>query len=229
MNKILKSPLFRFGLLLAALLFVLPMLIAGSADPASLIPFGLIGMAVATAEINTAERLGVVTAYPLAAATKIYAGTLVALDASGDALPAADTAGLRVVGLAQQTIDNSAGLAGALKIAVKKGVFQLNNSAGDAVDANDKGKLCYVEDDNTVSETGGVNKVKAGRVLEVGSDGVWVDTDFASVVPVTVALGSTDGTAAAAADLAALKAESELIGDDVRAIHAALVAQAILK
>lgn len=32
---------------------------------------------------------------------------------------------------------------------------------------------------------------------------------------------STDGTAAAAADLAALKAEAELIGDDVRALIAA--------
>lgn len=39
---------------------------------------------------------------------------------------------------------------------------------------------------------------------------------------VLAALSSTDGTAAAAADLAALKAEAELIGDDLRAIAAAL-------
>lgn len=186
-------------------------------------------MAAATAQINTPERQGKVTAYPLAAATIIYAGTLVALDSSGNAVPASDTAGLRVVGLAQETIDNSAGIAGALKIATKVGVFQLNNSAGDALDANDKGKICYVEDDNTVCEAGATHKVKAGRVLDVGTDGVWVDLDFASVVPVAVTLGSTNGTAGAAADLAALKAEAELIGDDVRAIHAALVTQGILK
>lgn len=35
-----------------------------------------------------------------------------------------------------------------------------------------------------------------------------------------VVAGSTNGTAAAAADLAALKAEAELIGDDVRAVIA---------
>lgn len=186
-------------------------------------------MSAATKEINTPERLGQVIAYPVAAATTIYAGTLVALDSSGDAVPAADTAGLRVIGLAQETVDNSAGIAGVLKVATKLGVFLLNNSATDALDANDKGKLCFVEDDNTVCEAGGTHKVKAGRVLDVVSDGVWVDTHFAPVVPSSVTLGSTNGTAAAAADLAALKAEAELIGDDVRAIHAALVAQGLLK
>ena len=42
-------------------------------------------------------------------------------------------------------------------------------------------------------------------------------------------LGSTNGTAAAAADLAALKAEAELIGDDVRALHAALITAGVLR
>lgn len=42
------------------------------------------------------------------------------------------------------------------------------------------------------------------------------------------ALTSTNGTAAAAADLAALKAESELIGDDVRALHAKLVSAGVI-
>jgi hypothetical protein len=186
-------------------------------------------MAAATAQINTPERQGKVTAYPVAAATIIFAGTLVALDTNGNAVPASDAVGLRVVGLSQDTVDNSAGLAGALTVATKNGVFQLNNSAGDALDANDKGKICYVEDDNTVCEAGATHKVKAGRVLDVGTDGVWVDTDPASVVPVAVTLGSTNGTAGAAADLAALKAETELLGDDVRAVHAALVTQGLLK
>lgn len=41
-------------------------------------------------------------------------------------------------------------------------------------------------------------------------------------------LGSTNGTAGAAADLAALKAETELLGDDVRALVAALIANGTL-
>lgn len=155
-------------------------------------------MAAATKEINTPERIGQVVAYPLAASTKIFAGTLVGLNSSGNAVPAADTAGLRVVGLAQETVDNSAGSAGDLKVATKHGVFKLNNSGTDAVDADDKGKICFVEDDNTVSETGTTHKVKAGRVLDVDADGVWVNTAAAAVVP------SAD-TITGAADLAALK------------------------
>ena len=199
MKNFFTSPLFNCGILLIAFLLLLPMIVSAGANPIALMAFGLIGMAVATAEVNTPERQGRVTAYPVAAATKIFAGTLVALDANGNAVAAADTAGLRVVGLAQETVDNSGGLAGAFKIATKQGVFQLNNSATDAVDANDKGKICFVEDDNTVCEAGANHKVKAGRVLDVTDAGVWVDTGFAAVVP------SAD-TITGAADLAALKA-----------------------
>lgn len=59
-------------------------------------------------------------------------------------------------------------------------------------------------------------------VVEVSDQPEWV------FVPTVVALTSTDGTAAAAADLAALKAEAEKIGDDVRAVHAALVTAGII-
>jgi hypothetical protein len=48
-------------------------------------------------------------------------------------------------------------------------------------------------------------------------------------VVIIAALTSTDGTAAGAADLAALKAEAEKIGDDVRAIGAALATPALVK
>lgn len=51
----------------------------------------------------------------------------------------------------------------------------------------------------------------------------------ARIAPALVALTSTNGTAAAAGDLAALKAETENQGDDIRAIHAALVTLGILR
>ena len=60
----------------------------------------------------------------------------------------------------------------------------------------------------------------AGDVIEI--------IDLVEVIPQTLALTSTDGTAAAAADLAALKAEAEHIGDDVRAIYAKLQAAGVL-
>ncbi|MEI6036157.1 MAG: hypothetical protein WCS65_17975 [Verrucomicrobiae bacterium] len=183
----------------------------------------------ATSEINTPSRPGSTITVPVAAATNIFAGTLVALDAAGRAVPAADTAGLRVIGRAEASADNSLGAADAITVDLAPGVFRFANSAGDAVDANDIGKDAFVEDDMTVCETGATHKVKAGRVVGVDSLGVWVDTTHAARVPSAITLGSTNGTAGAAADLAALKAEAELIGDDVRAIFAALQAQGILK
>jgi hypothetical protein len=180
----------------------------------------------ATAAIDTPERSGQVINLPLAAAAVIHAGTLVALDGDGNAIPAANTAGLRVIGRAEEDKDNSAGAAGARTINVKRGVFRFANSATAAVDADDRGKWCYVEDDSTVAETA-TNKCKAGIVVDVDADGVWIDTTRASLATsaftALAALTSTNGVAAAAsADLAALAAEAEKIGDDARAMHATL-------
>ena len=185
-------------------------------------------MSAATAAIDTPERSGPVFNYPLAAATVIYQGTLVALDASGNAVAASDAAALRVVGRAEETVDNSDGSAGDLTINAKRGVFKYANSGTNAVDADDKGKVCFVEDDNTVAETS-THKCKAGRVLDVESDGVWVDVGATAEATQVVTDGTTNGTAGAAADLTALKAETELIGDLARAMFTALRTVGILK
>ncbi|HEY4247816.1 MAG TPA: hypothetical protein VGM64_13255 [Lacunisphaera sp.] len=176
----------------------------------------------AIAPRNTDARPGELVYLPLAAATIIYLGTLVARDAAGRAVPASDTAGLRVIGRAEETIDNSAGAPGALSINIRLGCYKFDNSATQAVDADDIGKMAVVEDDQTVAETS-ANNVCAGRITGVESDGVWVDTRQAFYGPRTlVALTSTDGVMAAAVDDAATKAEGEKIGDDVRALHASL-------
>jgi hypothetical protein len=157
-------------------------------------------MSAATAEINTPERPGITKSYPLAAATKVFAGTIGALNSSGYLVPASNADGLRVVGRVEETVDNSAGSAGDLGAPVKEGVFQWNNSASSAVDPDDVGKFCYVEDDNTVAEAITSHAVKAGRVVEVDSAGVWVDTRCGVPAVVSIADGITG-----AADLAALK------------------------
>ena len=182
----------------------------------------------ATQSIDTPELSRDIVSLPIAASTTIYAGTLVAVDANGRAVPASDASGLRVIGRAEE--EKTCGVtAGAESVQVKRGIFRFANSATDAVDANDIGKSAFVEDDKTVCEAGGTYKVNAGRVVQVDSDGVWIDTSRASLVPVSVAITSTNGVAAAAtADLPGLAAEAEKIGDDVRAIRAALVAQGIL-
>lgn len=204
----------RAGPLVATAVF-LAFLTAGLPKPS-------IRLGVATAPRNTNRRPGKILKYPVAAATRIFAGTMAALDASGNLVPASDTAALRVVGVAIETIDNSSGAAGDVKCAIERGCFQLANSATEPLDQGDLEKLVFVEDDETVAATS-THKIVAGRVAEVDPDGasVWVEVGFAWPSR-AVTLTSTNGAAAAAADEAALKAEAEKIGDDARALHGAM-------
>jgi len=183
-----------------------------------------------TASIDTPERAGEFVRLPVAAATKIYAGSLVAEDSSGNAVPATDTAGLVAVGRSEQEIDNSSGAAGDQNIVIKRGVFKYANSSTYAIAQANVGQVAYVEDEATVA-TQSTHGVKAGRIIQIDADGgIWVDTRaIAQIAPLAVVLTSTNGTAGSAADLTALKAETEKVGDDVRAIYAALVSNGVLK
>ncbi len=178
--------------------------------------------AAADADRNTDQRPSDEIEIPVAAATIIYLGTLVARDANGRAVPASDTAGLRVIGRAEEQADNSDGDAGDINVKIRLGCFKFANSADNAIDADDLGKMAVVEDDQTVAETS-TNLVCAGRIMGIDADddGVWIDTRHAFFGPRTMpTLTSTNGVAAAAAaDLAALAAEAEKSGDDTRALH----------
>ncbi len=145
-------------------------------------------MGILAASRSTIEHLGHwVTEVPVKAATKIFVGGLTAIDASGYAVPASDTAALKVLGRCEGMsgpgitgldADNSGGANGAISVNVKRSVFKFDNSAGNAITAAQLGKACFVEDDHTVNKDGGVNKIKAGVVfgLEDSGASVWVDT-----------------------------------------------------
>ena len=148
-----------------------------------------------TAPINTPERAGVTVVFSVAAATIIYAGSLVATDAAGNAVPATDIAAISIKGRAGETVDNSLGLAGALTISVKRGVFKYGNSTTHALAAADVGKTAYIEDEATVASTS-TNKIVAGRIIAVDTDGVWVEIAprairSALVAPVASAVATT--------------------------------------
>ncbi|MFZ4764433.1 MAG: hypothetical protein ACOYMN_05720 [Roseimicrobium sp.] len=167
---------------------------------------------------------------PVKAATILYAGCMAAYDPANARCEAADptiAATSIVVGVMQETVDNSAGILGALKARPQAGIFRLKND-GNLTSAH-LFKRVRVVDDHTVGVPAGTDADRFAGILlglEGGTGYAWVliapgvTHDRA---PVTVTLTSTNGTAGAAADLAALKAEGEKIGDDVRAIHAALV------
>lgn len=135
-------------------------------------------MAVATADRNTPQRSGVDFSFPVAASTKIFAGTIVGFNAgAANATKGVTSTTFKAVGIAQEQADNSAGAAGDLRIAVARGTFKLaNSSAGDAITIADYGSDCFVVDDQTVAKTNGTStRSVAGKVRGVDADGVWVE------------------------------------------------------
>ena len=89
-----------------------------------------------------------VIAVPVKGGTTIYQGALVALDASGYAIPGKKAESLTAVGRAEETVTNT-GADGELVIRVARGVFVFDNTATAAnkITAAHVLKPCYMEDD----------------------------------------------------------------------------------
>ncbi len=128
------------------------------------------------------EAVPAMLAIPVKASTKIYAGSLVAINA-GYAVPASAAQGLIVVGRARQTKDNTSGANGDLTVEVERGIFRFgNSSSGDAIAQADVGKLCYAVDDQTVAKTNGDAAARSAAGIIIGLDGsagVWVQCGWA--------------------------------------------------
>ena len=106
--------------------------------------------------------------FPVAAQTTIYKGALVCLDADGYLVPAADTAGLRFVGVARDSADNSSGSDGDTEVVVvtQGSIVVAKSGAG----AGDVGASAFCSDDETVALST-VNEVYAGLVVAVTDSG----------------------------------------------------------
>jgi predicted RecA/RadA family phage recombinase len=122
---------------------------------------------------NTPQKVGDIFAFPVAASTTIHQGSLVVLDA-GYATPGATDTGLVAVGRAEASA--TAVSAGDAMVEVRRGVFRFANSGGgDAIAQADAGADCYIVDDQTVAKTSDTGaRSRAGKVVAVDSDGVWV-------------------------------------------------------
>lgn len=130
-------------------------------------------MTALAADRNTPYQDGYDISVKVAAATTIYAGSIVMANASGYAIPGATATGLVCLGRAEAAVTN-AGSAGDETLVVRRGkAFKFANDGGDAVVQADLGKTCYITDDQTVSHTS-TGKTAAGKVLGIDTDGVWV-------------------------------------------------------
>ena len=102
-----------------------------------------------------------------ASSTTIYEGSLVAVNSSGQAIPAAKAASQPAVGMAYEVDGNT--------VKVERGVHLWDNDATGAVTAANIGGTCYIVDDCTVTSTS-TGSSSAGKVLGLEGDQVIVET-----------------------------------------------------
>ena len=110
---------------------------------------------------------------PVAAASRIFSGSMVALNATGYAIKAAPTA-TRVRGVALAEADNTSGAAGDQGVDIERGPFLFANSGTNAVTRAHIGTNVYVVDDNTVTSSS-TDTIVAGKCLDVTPEGVVVE------------------------------------------------------
>jgi len=136
-------------------------------------------MTALTAPRNTPQRSGGPQFYnldfPVRASAVCHQGALAVLQA-GYAAPGTATTGLVAIGRFEDSYNNTGGAAGAIQAVVKPGIFKFaNSSAADLISQADSGNDCFIVDDQTVAKTNGSNtRSRAGKIVGIDSDGVWV-------------------------------------------------------
>lgn len=129
---------------------------------------------------NTTLKEALLLAPPVFQATKIPAGVMVQVNATGYAVNASATIANRTIGISRALADNSGGASGDIKSDVRRGIAGIygNSAAGDAITIADVKKDCYVVDNQTVAKTDGAGaRPVAGKILDVSAEGVlvWFD------------------------------------------------------
>lgn len=119
----------------------------------------------------------------VAAAVLLYKGAALCRNLTGYLAPGANTAGFKMVGIAQERVDNSAGSAGAAEVKYLTGVSALfKNDGTNPVTQAHLHTVIWLQDDQTVRGTPG-NGVAAGIAEEIMADGtvkVFIDPMIAA-------------------------------------------------
>jgi len=174
--------------------------------------------------------------YEIASGAKLITpGDIVALNGDGKAVPAADTAGLKVIGAAVSVTEDG--------VAVESGVYAFKNDTANAVTRIARGTACFVKDKGTVAAAG-TNAIPAGIVVDVHDGEVYVDLTPAAVKAAAAITDFTDTDttygaadadtpglvkqAAAVADCVAAGAEPTSVETQLNALIAALRAAGIV-
>lgn len=116
----------------------------------------------------------------VAASAMIHGGAIVVVD-GGYATKATTKTGLKFVGIAEESVDNTGGGNGAKTVEVRRDrIYFAKNSATDPIAQADLFNQCYLQDDETVAKTNGTNtRSLAGRIIQVDANGVWFEGELA--------------------------------------------------
>lgn len=135
-------------------------------------------MTALTKEKAVSSRHGTTWSDPVAAAVQIFRGAMVALDASGNAVPGGDATAALTRGVALgDSADNASGVAGDKTIETRSGeAFLFANSTGaDEITRADIGADVFAVDDQTVAKTDNSGaRIAAGTCVQIAENGVWV-------------------------------------------------------
>lgn len=136
-------------------------------------------MSALTTNRYTKYRDGLLSALPVKAATHIYKGSLVSVDAGGYAVPGGDTAGHTFMGVSLEEADNTDGASGELSVRVQtSGVFSFAKAG--SVNQAAVGSKMYIADDQTVAPVGTTtNDIPCGRLEALDGSDVWVRIQLA--------------------------------------------------
>lgn len=122
---------------------------------------------------HTKYHKGVLIDFPVKGGVTICAGTMVAVDHTGYALPAGNKVGYTFVGVSMEHADSATSADGAINVLVRtEGFFEF-----DAVNITqaDVGKQMYVVDDRTFTPFCTSAGVKCGRLMKfVSSTRGWI-------------------------------------------------------
>jgi len=133
-------------------------------------------MTALNSDRRTPYREGTELEFKVAGGARIYAGSLVCVNAAGYAVPGADTAGFKFVGVARESVDNAGGANGDKTVVVRrKGVFRF---AGAGLAITDIGASVNVSDDQTTAKSTS-NNVACGKIAEyISATEAGIDIDM---------------------------------------------------
>ena len=160
----------------------------------------LVGMALSADRETQMKEVGV-KAYPVKTGVTIYKGGFVCIDpGTGYAVPGADTANYRCVGVAIEQVAAGALASGTYKVRAHTGIFLL---AATGIAITDVGKAMYVKDDQTFDDTS-TNGIFAGILVEyVSNTSGWIlcgptNIPVQSITATAAELNKCDGVNATA-------------------------------